>query len=669
MKLFGTAAGFFLMTLAWYAISHFSYLHLFPAAPQTPNLKLLAKLLEAFFLMSLWSFPFILKTLEKFIFEKESRASKLTTLSSLLTFIVTEGLLMALFGFVPVLICLCLLSLYAWVCARDHPDRSFPQTPILSLFWGVLFSIILVAILISGFRHTPLPPIDLYHDGSMLFAVSDFLKGKSFFREISFFYGPLREVGKPLLAFLLHGETYLAISELTRWLEAMGPALVFWLVWEICERRWMALVFGGILLLRTDLFLPDRVLPALFAAGFFFRAIKRSHNGKQPFLSRIWMTASGLSLLFQLLYSFEVGITLLSGFIVYAGVVLFIYRKKEEDLAILRFQGYGFLLGGVLLFGFFLFNGGIVKFITDQINLLAFGAPTWTDLYHSHMFAPKGFGLRGFLRVFIGLHISPILSMGVVSYVLFQIPSESRDYRRSNLLALASINFFLFFLYISAPDSPHWKTATVFYWVLLAGAAEEALNWLKSPDSHSLRRWESVILSSLIVLPCLSAFLGRNSIWSYAGAGIAKWNSLSPPEETTPHHRGILVPPRLGNYPGSQEKLEQIRDVVAALQSIVPVNGYFFDVSNYGGYYFLANRMNSTRFGLINHIHGPWMLKECLADLKSHPPAAVLVELDQGHIVCQDRYKPVIDYLVPRYKIVKRIQHLAVLEPKKTPSS
>jgi hypothetical protein len=629
----------------------------------------MGKLLEACFLISAWTFPLLLRTMGKFDPDKNSTASTLTTLISFLILIAAEGFLVDLYGLIPVIFGIGFLSLYSWSCARGRPDRPFPLYPRLSVLWGILSMVTAATIFLSNYRHTPLRPIDLYHDGSMLFAVSEYLHGKSLFRDISLYYGPLREVGKPLLAFLFKGETYLAINELTRGLDALGPTLVFWLTWELSDRRWVALAFGGILLLRTDLTLPDRVLPALLSAGFFFRAMKGSSQGKRKSFSRILMMASGFSIVFQLLYSFEVGIALLSGFLVYAALVWFTHRQIEENISFLTYQRDGFFLGGLILFCFLLINGGISKFITDQISMLAFGAPTWTDLYHSHVFAPKGFGLSRFVPVFLSLHISPILSIGVVSYLFLQTPTERRNPRWSNLMALASINFFLFFLYISAPDSPHWKTATVFYWALLAATVEEGLNWLKTPKTYSLHRLETVILSSLVILPCLSAFLGREPIWTYASAGIAKWNSRSLPAESTPQQRGISVPSRLGNFPGSQEKLEQIRDVVAALQSTVPPEAYFFDVTNYGGYYFLANRKNSTRFGLINHIHGPWMLKECLADLKSHPPAAVLVELDQDQIVCQDRFKPVIDYLLPRYEIVKRIQHLAILRPKTAPSS
>lgn len=66
---------------------------------------------------------------------------------------------------------------------------------------------------------------------------------------------------------------------------------------------------------------------------------------------------------------------------------------------------------------------------------------------------------------------------------------------------------------------------------------------------------------------------------------------------------------RLGRVTGSPQTLEEIQLIVRRIQEMVPVDGYFFDFSNLGAYYFLAERQNPTRFGLVNYIHGADIVK------------------------------------------------------------
>ncbi len=257
----------------------------------------------------------------------------------------------------------------------------------------------------------------------------------------------------------------------------------------------------------------------------------------------------------------------------------------------------------------------------------------------------------------------PFFCAGTIAYLLFLADKQDVKNRWHQTMALASVLFFQFFIYVGRSDFIHWKNSTPLYWILLAILLDEIAGGLENARAEKgALRWRGAALSTLLWMPIVMIMLGNNSlIYLLVNCANRKWNQVAPQIKTASH----LKIPRLGNVAVPIDREHEVTSTVAWLKELVPNNGFFFDFTKYGAYYFLADKRNSTRFGLVNYIHGPAMTRECILDLGKTPPQAILVEQDTKGLVFRNDLQPIADYIERNFKLFQKIDRLAIFIPKK----
>ena len=139
---------------------------------------------------------------------------------------------------------------------------------------------------------------------------------------------------------------------------------------------------------------------------------------------------------------------------------------------------------------------------------------------------------------------------------------------------------------------------------------------------------------------------------------MANMDAIAPASASLSTDVGIS---RLGRVQADPKSWEDLCFMTRKIRETVPVRGYFFDFSNQGGYYFLSERRNPTRFGLVNYIYGSSMLEECLDALAKHPPDAVLVRLSGNSLRYRKDLEPIARFISERYKPAYQIHDLALM--------
>jgi len=603
------------------------------------------------------------------------------------------ALFLGLFTFPPILLFLSKklsrVSRGHWVLWFLIPLGVFVNLGIGSWVWFLIFLIVLLGLSYAKFFSMPIIPkplgvfvlflltisiffsfhhqesfmvFDLYDHGPALSAVNDFMMGKMPYRDIFIHYGVLRDIVRPLVSFEIWGTTYAGFQELRPWLAGTGGVLFFLLLLTILKRRWWIIIMGLILIWRTNLFMPERAVPSILTGFLLCLGLTRFRPSEFPKVKwNYGLVLGGVSAIGALLYSLETGLTLLAGIFSYLFIAKIVGHPKE-----FRILATNLLLGSSIAIGIFLIYlvviGGLPNFIKDIFQIMSGRIDTWADGLQSHVFHYRFFKDKYSFVTFFYIHAAPIISILVLTYLLVNKSLRGISSRWHQALLLSLILFFQFFVFIGRSDYIHWKNSTIFLWPLLAMTVDEFLDWLEEPNKFGfIRLGHAVVIVSLLGVPILGYLCGGTSFWNFLTAGAQKWESIErvPNEEIGKDQ----MPVRLGNVPVDSKNLEEVQFVVKGVKNLVPKDGYFFDFTNYGAYYFLTERKNPTRFGLVNYIHSPAMLKECISDLDANPPQALLVEKEKGHLVYRKDLAPLGKYILKKFESRLEFGRLSLFVP------
>jgi len=111
---------------------------------------------------------------------------------------------------------------------------------------------------------------------------------------------------------------------------------------------------------------------------------------------------------------------------------------------------------------------------------------------------------------------------------------------------------------------------------------------------------------------------------------------------------------RAGRILGPADQTAEIEQVVKYIQENTAPSEPIFDFSNQGGYYFLANRPNPTRFPQIIYASPEPLQKEAVADLEKAKPKYVIFKTGYWTYIYDgvsnlDRLPIVVAYLQSHY--------------------
>ncbi len=541
-----------------------------------------------------------------------------------------------------------------------HSNRDgavIPETSKRTIVWVVRIVIALFLFWIS-YRNRGLPVFDLYDDGPRLAAVNQFLLGGVPHRDFFIHYGILREVFQPLMAFWMWGVSYESILRLSQGMVAMNFVMLFLICTELYDSIVFAVWVGLVLLMRGDLFLPERVFPLLVAVYFLIAAFQDSE--KNPWKQNFYLFLGGCLTLGACLYSLEIGITL------FVGVSLAFVFGRLLGLRDPSSGGYflgGFVAGSAIFFLWLVHTGAVGFFFSDLHSLLFTRMETWAGGTRSHLFGSvHDFFIKPWMRsTLVYLNFPILLSLGAITGVCLVSPQESRPRGAFQALILACVLFVQFTIYIGRADYIHWRNATPLLWPLMLFVAIQLFRWAGSSKTDSQSKFLHFASVGCLVVPLVFGFLGRSSLISFFVKGYERVRHSTP--SLTSGESPVIH--RLGSIPLSKEQRIETADVVERIKNLVPADGYFFDFTNDGGYYFLAERRNPTRFGLVNYISNPAMLEECKQSLVRRPPEAILVQLDHDRWVCRKNLDPLAQFLQGSFVLSQRFGRFGIFVPQK----
>jgi len=538
------------------------------------------------------------------------------------------------------------IAVYAWF----DRERGFPRS---ERWFGGLVGLLSIGILYQSFHRNYIPVIDLYEDGPWLASVSAFLHGQAPFRDFTIHYGILQEVVKPLFAFRLWGQTYEAYLRMGAWISSLDVLLLFLIVTQTVRRRGWILFMGILLLFRSDLDPSGRALFGALSVLLFCRGLKT----KKP----LWMAAAGGSAALSVLYSLETGVTLILGMIGYFAVRRLVGLRRDIDDLALWTAGALFTAG--IFFLYILHLHAAIPFLRDTCDVLFYRSTSWSDGLPSHLFSFRALKSLALFHPFLYIHHIPFLSVAVIAYVVIKSKNAGLSAGGAAALLMACILFFQFFIYMGRSDFGHWQNSTAFLWPLTVLILEEIFNWARQPASYGfLNRLGAVFLSGVIGLPFIFLMWGRRPLMSLLFSSVPFRSAGSNNFELPAN---LHMPERLGSIPALPEKLLEVSTITEGIRKAVSPQDYFFDFTNQGGFYFLSDRRNPTRFGLVDEVQGDRMEKECLAALAAHPPMAILARELGRSLVCRADLTPIRDYILKRYRAQQRWGSWVLLVPER----
>jgi hypothetical protein len=508
----------------------------------------------------------------------------------------------------------------------------------------VLFVLLSIAMVTAIYQRQLNLRLNLFEDSPRLASASALLAGRMPFRDFTVHYGILQEVLRPWIAFRIWGATYEAYLRAGAWLSAATGLGMLLLIAQVLRHRWWCWIAAIILICRSDLYVPDRLFFAVFAVLFYCRALMTRRV--------IWSVAAGIGVVCCLLYSLEIGVTLIAAMTAYgclswgAGHRASVAPKRGSPHLML-YAVLGTLSAAASILVYAAVAGALKPFFVDNIALLTHYSASWSDGLPSRLYAYWFLKHHQPWALYLYIQQIPFLSLAIVAYLLGPGWTHRQTARWQQALLLACIVFFEFFIYIGRSDYAHWLNATPFAWPLAAMALEEIFDVAYCSMGTLKQRFSAVFSGALLACPFLAVLCGLNPLWLRIAN---QWLAPAVAQYDTPEPDAKRIR-RLGKIAATPAELSEMVEVVRLIQTHVAPGETFFDLSNHGGLYFLAERENATSFGMVNEVQGPAMVARCLDELRRHPPKVVLAKAPGGVIQCPLNALPIRDYLLSRFHV------------------
>jgi hypothetical protein len=488
---------------------------------------------------------------------------------------------------------------------------------------------------------------DISEDGPRLASINAWQHGLDPFRDFVVQYGYLQEVLKPKLAFIFWDVDYAALLRMNLAFSAIAAGLCFLIVRELVEWKGLVLVIGLLLLWRTDWVLAERSLFALLALFCLCRSLRRPQTPH-------WSLAAGVSAMAALLYSFEIGVTLVAGIAVWFAAMLAVERRFLSILKPFTI-GAGSVAGAFLLV--LLYHGGFSHYFLDLADRLRYGAALWSEGLKSSLFTFDFLQGEIAFERFFAVHGAPLAALLFLIYRVIERTSGRERATDPAALLIGLTLFFQFLIYLGHSGHRHVLNSTSLRVPVLALFLSEALHWLHQPRAHALTPAVAALLFAIVVPPVWAGLSGGTPILSWVVNG-ATLRVFTPPADPSTDIE------RLGPVSMDAAHRTRLRTLVAWIQKEVPPDGTLFDLSQSAHLYFLANRKNAARATIVDAICGERMVQECLRQLETRRPDAILVTLTKNGFRKREDLQPIHSFVESHYQEKYRLEDTALWVPK-----
>lgn len=453
--------------------------------------------------------------------------------------------------------------------------------------------------------------IDLFHRGESLGPASDYLRGRTPFRDVFALHGMLEDGLLDAGLMKIFGRTaHVATARIALVSSLMLPA-----VWLLTLRLFGSefLAAAGVLLSMVTSVDNQRAVPEIITVLLLVLAFQLRR--------RSFVVASGAVAGFTLFFSFDIGLYSLGAGVLATLLAVVMGKKNERSAATPLSFVLGAALGSTPFLLYLAARGALSNFARDSFITIpstidaAWSVP-FPDLSSTFRYNLTLHALSDFiLGEKIRFVLNPLVLCLALAYCLTM-------YRRNKLdLSLAAVVIFAVITQRSAlgrSDYPHqYFSAFLLAPIMVALAVALVRRCGESSLEPPIARRFLAGAALLLLLP---------------PAAVALWVP-----DLLDARLGNLITyrPRLSNIgfvdPRAEDVRDRIESVATEIRKVVPPGGTIFDFSNQPAFYFFADRANATRF-YQTPILSPIALElEAIGDLERRKPRIVLRRSPEGY--------------------------------------
>ncbi len=546
------------------------------------------------------------------------------------------------------------------------------------IFWWVAIPFFLYAV---AYTHDTTGKLEFYHEGERIVPAAALDAGAAPYRDVFLWHGLFENGLKGQLAFKLYGMSVSGMRRFERVFEPIGSVALFFLAWACFRSPLGGLVF---LLVHLHATVPPnaRYTLAYLALALLALWLRRGKNG------RFLLVASGALAGLAVFHSLDAGIgALLSvGLILAYSVMLGSHANIGcRFLSTLRHGGFvasGVVLGALApmiylvsqsaLMSFFRTSGGIVGGLSDRSTYPFF------QLLPS---LQKMSGVREFLDFMVGkgflLYIPPLVIVWGLAHLAVRMTLRCMD--RSTITFVVPLAGLLVFFraMIRRPDVDHFTKVIPLGLLVIAMMAWYYWRRLFRPWHGSIRLrtdpvWPLVMLFAAGSIYFLAV---RNEIDTGPALGLQEIELYAREEGEGDRPRQLRIARAGPAIWEGRASAKWIESVVGFLDRNLQADETFYDFTNKGLFYFLADRPCPTRYPQTTYSASNATQQEVISDLRITKPRFVLFpsgdhwKYGYDQLIHPMRHPLITRYLYRKYEPFTVLGDVFVLKRKGTKGS
>lgn len=482
-------------------------------------------------------------------------------------------------------------------------------------------------------------PLDLFEEGASLAPLQTVLQGGEVYRDTYLQHGLFQNLGKPLLASYFE-VSLISLRRINAWFAPLGAVAVYFLGVAVLRSWWTAIPL--VLLYMGPLtVVSDRQSFGLLSVALLAAAIRAgtptscAASARRPRRHSALLFSSGICATLAFFYSTEVGLYALAvcgGFLALRALC---DRAGGETsrLQPLLIWSAGAVVAVVPFIGYFLWRGLFWDFLHNTYVQCVYQGDVWGVAFPSLIDATAEWtGIAAFIdSPQLRAYFPVVVTLACVGAVSFRATRPGFWRRDSNqvllLVTLAAIVWFRSAL--GRSDKSHITYGSPFLWLILFWYFEGVL-WAAL---HALRAGYPAralpVLGAALAIFVIGAWVVDTAYEmatvstrriARAVAGVNRWPPIPPAVDRFGPQR----------WPGVAAARAARQEAVRKIRELTEPGDYFYDFTNQGALYFLADRRSPTRYQQVIYAATPALQREVIADLERVKPKVVLLE-SKGH--------------------------------------
>ncbi|MBI5376063.1 MAG: hypothetical protein HZA77_11555 [Candidatus Schekmanbacteria bacterium] len=500
-----------------------------------------------------------------------------------------------------------------------------------------------------------------WDEGQYSAAVNELMRGKTLYKDVWILYPPL-QIYPLYFVFKIFGPTLLNQRIYFDVLGGIGRVLGYFTARSLLRNRFFV-IFASVLLLSNYELSKIRVAPGLIAIIMLFKFLENKNY--------YWLFSSGLLLGSLFVFSQE---TSLSGMIsAVAALTIFSVNKKIWRKELLRYLiviSAGFIIVPALFTLYFYFAGALKEFFDVMIKYPVYVTSGYTGLAfpvppiftYSYSFKDLFFLLTDNISLFyipVGIYLMTFIYL-CVSWIQ----------RKTSVEKIKIFSFLIFgvFLFRSAlgRSDLHHLLYSISPAIFIAVFFIEKV-FLRIKECFNEKHFKFVTKVETIFMICLltTSVFYLSYVFNLANffketrlVTVLKDKSFGSEEDVS-----VLNLVRGGGLKTGNAQARHFEKVISYMTYSIDYNEPVFIIPQQAIYYFLADRINPTKYCMSIFAITHQMREEVINDLKKYSVKKIVYELDQEiDGISGEEYSPELSrYIFENYGLEKQVDNTLFL--------